>query len=105
MTYAICPKCGESKVGALIPCSNCQFRPTNDQDVSYAIILTDHYLVASDLKEIGRRIKYKQRFELGYFFLPMWKRILWRILKYLGLIRIAKGLLANIEVKTLNSRR
>lgn len=91
-------------MGALIACSNCRFRPTNEREVDHAIILSDHFLSSSDLNEIGKKIKNGQNVELRYYFAPLWKKIVWRTLKYFGLTALIGDLFANVEIKTMESR-
>ena len=45
------------------------------------MMLTDHYLSASDLRKIAKKIKKGQEIELHYYFYPFWKKILWRVKK------------------------
>ena len=85
MTASICQQCGESNIGALIPCSKCEFRPLNRREIDVALILTDHYLEYRDLKKIGRTIKSGQNVELFYYFLSRRRKLFWRLLKALGL--------------------
>ena len=57
MTVAICIRCGSRKHGALTPCPNCQFDPSEDVDKARAMILTDHILSIEDLEGLGERIR------------------------------------------------
>ena len=81
MTLSICPECGESKVGAFVPCRSCGFKPLHSEQAHLAMMLTDHYLSASDLRKIAKKIKKGQEIELHYYFYPFWKKILWRVKK------------------------
>ena len=55
MTMALCFNCGEIKIGALIPCSNCAQGPTEDKDLD--ILFTDWKFSVETLTEFGNVIK------------------------------------------------
>jgi|TARA_B110000902_G_C14165007_1_gene534606 hypothetical protein len=55
MTMALCLNCGEIKIGALIPCSNCAQGPTEDKDLD--ILFTDWKFSVETLTEFGNVIK------------------------------------------------
>ena len=57
MTLAVCTRCGAKKRGALTPCPDCQFDPTESDDKAKAMVLTDHYLSQENLEGISERIK------------------------------------------------
>jgi hypothetical protein len=57
VTYAICIKCGEAKVGALTMCPDCGFDPTLPEDGAKSIMLSDQILPKSDLEAAAARIK------------------------------------------------
>ena len=104
MTYAICSKCGQDKIGALTPCQNCRFRPSSEQEIDFAIILSDHYILPRELKKIGEKINNEISFDLRYYFASFRQRLLWRICKFLSLNSLMQDLFKNIEITTLKSR-
>jgi hypothetical protein len=57
MTIAVCIKCGTIKLGALTPCTKCNFDPNTNEDKAKAMILTDHYLPQDQLKSIGENLQ------------------------------------------------
>ena len=104
MTFAICQKCGDSKTGALTLCFNCKFRASNECEVDIALILSDHYIRYYDLRDIGQKIRNGQFVQLEYYFVPLWKKLAWRMLNYFGMTSVASSLLANVKMKTLKER-
>ena len=55
MTIALCFSCGETKFGALCPCSECSAEPSGD--VSLDILFSDHNYSVKTLTEFGHVIK------------------------------------------------
>ena len=104
MTFAICQKCGEGKVGALTTCSNCKFRTSNEREVDIALIMSDHYIESYNLKKIGQKIKNGQFIQLEYYFVPLWKKLIWQSLNSAGLKNLANKFLSKVEIKTLKER-
>jgi hypothetical protein len=45
------------KHGALTPCQQCNFDPSENADKARAMILTDHYLPKEELAKIAERIR------------------------------------------------
>ncbi len=104
MTYAICPSCGEDKVGALTYCRKCNYRPKTEQEVDQSLLLTDHYLSYGKLRAIGRNIKNNQQVDLNYYFMPTWKRLCWNVLKPLGLTARFEVFFKNTEVTRIKDK-
>ena len=57
MTMAICINCGGEKFGAFGACDGCGFRPTSEEEMAKALMMTDHYFSKEKLAEIGADIK------------------------------------------------
>ena len=57
MTLAVCIRCGAMKVGALIPCRECQFDPEKNEDKAKSMVLTDHFFSQNELEKISERIR------------------------------------------------
>ena len=57
MTLAVCIQCGAMKVGALIPCRECQFDPEENEDKAKSMVLTDHYFSQTELEKISEHIR------------------------------------------------
>ena len=57
MTIAICMHCGEEKWGAFNPCDKCGFHPNTEDEMVWAICVSDHYLKRETLLEIGEKVK------------------------------------------------
>ncbi len=57
MTHAVCIKCGASKFGALTPCEQCHFVPTESRDCARSILLSDHHYPLFELDRIGEAIR------------------------------------------------
>jgi len=56
MTYAICIKCGNGKVGAFTPCLRCGFSPKSSSDQARSILLSDHNVDKSELDAAGKKL-------------------------------------------------
>jgi hypothetical protein len=58
MTHAVCLKCGCVKRGALTPCPECGFDPSDDQmAVAKSLVLSDHHQSLEALKKASETIK------------------------------------------------
>jgi len=57
MTIAICIKCGAEKFGALVPCEECGFFPSDMVDRAKSTVLSDHHLEISELHRVGQEIR------------------------------------------------
>ena len=55
MTIALCLNCGETKWGALCPCTSCQVESTGDMGID--IGFSDHYYTVTTLEQFGSVIK------------------------------------------------
>ncbi len=56
MTIAICVKCGARKHGAWSPCDACGHSPFGVDEVTWSIVLTDHYLRPDKLDAVSAHI-------------------------------------------------
>lgn len=58
MTFAICQKCGAEKFGSVTHCQACGYCPMDgsDRDIALSILLSDHYIDITSLRNIGRDI-------------------------------------------------
>ena len=50
MTVAVCVKCGAIKHGAFNACNSCGERPLSEDDLTYSLVMTDHYFSVEDLE-------------------------------------------------------
>jgi hypothetical protein len=57
VTYAICIKCGEGKLGAFTACRKCGFTPTADSDRAQSIVLSDHISDETTLQVAAGKLK------------------------------------------------
>jgi hypothetical protein len=57
MTMAVCLRCGSEKFGAFVPCADCNYTPATAEDQAKSMILTDHFLGPSSLREAASAIK------------------------------------------------
>lgn len=57
MTHAVCIKCGTAKFGALTPCQQCNFEPTETRDCARSILLSDHHYPLFELDRIGEALR------------------------------------------------
>lgn len=57
MTIAVCFNCGEFKHGAFKPCPICGALPSNKDELSLSMALTDHYFNNDGLEEIRKNIQ------------------------------------------------
>jgi hypothetical protein len=61
LTLAICIECGRTKFGAYTRCS-CGYNPAGDEEaLAKSLLLTDHYLSAEALEQIGQAISQGRR--------------------------------------------
>jgi hypothetical protein len=51
MTWAMCLKCGDIKIGALVPCSKCEAPATGN--IGLDILFSDHRIPREKLLELG----------------------------------------------------
>ena len=64
MTVAVCIKCGEQKVGAIVRCGKCRFLPEATEDLARSLMLCDQscdkatLLAASENLKAGRPLDY-----------------------------------------------
>jgi hypothetical protein len=49
MTVAVCVKCGAIKHGAFNACGACGERPLSEDELTYSLVMTDHYFSVEDL--------------------------------------------------------
>ena len=49
MTVAVCVKCGAIKHGAFNACGVCGGRPLSEDELTYSLVMTDHYFSVDDL--------------------------------------------------------
>lgn len=52
MTVAVCFKCGEIKFGAWVPCKNCGAEPRTEDDYAVSVVMSDHYQLPENLKQL-----------------------------------------------------
>ena len=57
MTYAICIRCGEGKLGAFAPCVRCGFTPDSPSDQARSLLLSDHNADRATLDAAGAKIR------------------------------------------------
>jgi hypothetical protein len=57
VTYAICIKCGEGKLGAFVPCLTCGFTPKSPPDQARSILLSDHSADRATLDAAGAKLR------------------------------------------------
>lgn len=57
MTIAVCFNCGEFKHGAFKPCPVCGALPSNKDELSLSMALTDHYFDNNGLEEMRKNIQ------------------------------------------------
>jgi hypothetical protein len=57
VTYAICIKCGEGKIGAFVPCLRCGFTPESRSDQARSILLSDHNTDRATLDAAGAKLR------------------------------------------------
>jgi hypothetical protein len=57
VTYAICIKCGEGKLGAFVPCIRCGFTPESSSDRARSMLLCDHLADRAALDAAGRKLR------------------------------------------------
>ena len=57
MTYAICIKCGEGKLGAFVPCNRCGFTPESTSDRARSMLLCDHLTDRAALDAAGHKLR------------------------------------------------
>ena len=106
MTYAICPNCGKDKMGALIACRLCFYKPATKHQVDVSLILTDHYLAPSDLRKIGRRIAAgEEHLNLNVYFLPWYTRHFWFFLRRFGATKILDKRVNSVKIEIRRDKR
>ena len=57
MTYAICIKCGEGKLGAFAPCIRCGFTPESSSDQARSMLLCDHLTDRAALDAAAQKLR------------------------------------------------
>jgi hypothetical protein len=57
VTLAVCVGCGAEKIGAWTPCAACRFEPRTSEDKAKALALSDRFLAADELRNVGARIR------------------------------------------------